>query len=349
MRSLACLVLAAAPLAAAPPDQFPIAGKGILGFALPQTWKEVGRKTPANLPPTFSFERSGPVRGLLLLTVLWSPAGDPQFSSPENLRKLALGGRDRLKGTTVEDELPLKPLEGAAGPGFVYAATDKNSKGGPRDFPVLTQGLLSAGDFVLNFTALSDSKDDVAVQEALGALQKATFVAGGASRDVAVAASQGATTLEGNGVQVALALDGFEKNLGYQAFGATYARLGQFSLAPTSAGSQSSGLVVSVLVDDLPSGADLDALKAHVLRDYGRYAPQVSPIETPPGFALTFQRPVPDSSLTNWHLYFETIHRGKWIELHFSSVFGPSFKGAEGLRNRALTVVRSLRASTPAR
>jgi hypothetical protein len=348
MHLLACLVLAAAPVALTPADQFPIADKGILRFALPQTWKEVRRKTPANLPPTFSFARSGRVRAALELTVVWSAAGDPQFNSTENLRKLALMGQAALKGGTVEDELPLKPLKGTAGQGFVYAATDKNSKGGPDDFPVLTHGELPAGDLVLSFTAFSESKDDVAVQEALGALQKATLGSGRASRDLLVAASPGVTTLEGNGVRIALALDGFEKNLGYQALGRTYARLGQFSLAPDRGGSRGAGLVVSVLVDDLPAGTDLDGLKAHVLRSYERDAPQVSPVETPPGFAFTFQRSVADSRLTNWHFYFETIHAGKWIELHFSSTFGPSFTDAEGLHNRALTVARSLRASTPA-
>jgi hypothetical protein len=348
MYSLACLVLAAAPVALAPSDQFPIADKGILRFALPQTWKEVGRKTPVNLPPTFSFARSGPVRAALELTVVWSAVGDPQFNAPENLRKLTLMGQVALKGGTVEDELPLKPLKGAAGQGFVYSATDKNSKGGPGDFPVLTHGELPAGNLVLSFTALSASKDDVAVQEALGALQKATLVSARASRDISVAASPGATTLEGNGVRVALALDGFEKNLGYQALGRTYARLGQFSLAAARGGSPDTGLVVSVLVDDVPAGTGLDALKAHVLRSYERDAPRVWAIEAPPGFAFTFQRSVADSRLTNWHFYFETIHEGKWIELHFSSVLGPSSTDIEGLHSRALTVVRSLRASTPA-
>jgi hypothetical protein len=342
MRSLACLLLVASlpPGPATSADHLPIADRGLLRFALPPSWKEVGRKTPAHLPPTFSFQRSGPVRAALELTVLWSPRGDPKFTSQDNVRKMAVAGQASFKGGTVEDQLPLKELKGAAGPGFVYAATDKNPKGGSGDFPVLTHGELAVGNLVLSFSAFTDSKDNVAVQEAIGALQRATFVSD---------ASQGATSLEGNGVRVTLALDGFKKDLGYQSFGRTYARLGQFTLDPAVGDSDGPSLIVSVLVDDAPAGSDLRALKAHVLRGHEADSPQVSPIETPAGFTFMYQRSVLDNRATNWNLYFETLHGGKWVELHFSSTFGPAFVEVESLRRRALTVVRSVRTSTVAR
>jgi hypothetical protein len=342
MRSLACLLLVASlpPAPATSADHLPIADRGLLRFALPPSWKEVGRKTPAHLPPTFSFQRSGPVRAALELTVLWSPRGDPKFTSQDNVRKMAVAGQASFKGGTVEDQLPLKELKGAAGPGFVYAATDKNPKGGSGDFPVLTHGELAVGNLVLSFSAFTDSKDNVAVQEAIGALQRATFVSD---------ASQGATSLEGNGVRVTLALDGFKKDLGYQSFGRTYARLGQFTLDPAVGDSDGPSLIVSVLVDDARAGSDLRALKAHVLRGHEADSPQVSPIETPAGFTFMYQRSVLDNRATNWNLYFETLHGGKWVELHFSSTFGPAFVEVESLRRRALTVVRSVRTSTVAR
>lgn len=169
------LLIAAVQAAAAPADHLPIADKGTLILRLPAGWKEVGRNASPGLPPTFSFERAGPVRGALQLTVVWSARPDAAPLSEGELRQAALAGQAALKGQTVEDQLPLEPIAGADGKGFLYQATDKSSKGGPGDFPVLTHGELLLGKLVLSFTAFSDRKRDAAVQEALAAVQTATL------------------------------------------------------------------------------------------------------------------------------------------------------------------------------
>ena len=165
---------------AAAANSFSVGDKGSLEFALPPVWKEVERSMPALLPPTFSFRRSGPVRGTLQVTVFWSPSDDPAFASQENIRSMSLKGQAALiGGGAVEDQLPLHSLQGAQGQGFMYSAIDKSPAGGPDDFPVLTHGELGIGNMVASFTVLSDARDNVAVQEAVAAIRKSRFVPGG--------------------------------------------------------------------------------------------------------------------------------------------------------------------------
>lgn len=154
---------------------------------------------------------------------------------------------------------------------------------------------------------------------------------------LAAALLAGPTTLEASGVQVTLQLDGFRQDLGAGLLHDAYYRLGQFSIASKDA----QPLVVSVLVDDVPAFVDLERLRAHVLRDHDP-KPDVVATSSPPGFWFTYRQRVAEG-LHQWHLYFHTLHEGKWIELHFSSVSSSPRIDAAPLEKLALEVIRSVR------
>ena len=162
------------------PAPLAVPGRGSLSLHLPAGWKEVSRQTPRELPPSIAFERSGEPRGSLEFSVLWSPKKDPGFTSEANLRRLTLASQAVIHANAIEKGLPLVPLRGTQGQGFYFVATDRTyvkPKGAPvqGEYPVLTQGVLGVRNGVVNFTILSDSKDDVAVREALAALRRATI------------------------------------------------------------------------------------------------------------------------------------------------------------------------------
>jgi hypothetical protein len=150
------------------------------------------------------------------------------------------------------------------------------------------------------------------------------------------------TALEGGGVEVTVDLDGFKQDLGAGPMGKTYYRLGQFSLESASARSRAvrKPLVMSVLVDDVPPGVGMNDLRAHVLETQNP-KPEVTATSAPPGFYFSYRQTIAEG-FTQWHLYFHTLHEGKWVELHFSSLGRSPKTDTAGLEKLALEVVRSL-------
>ena len=162
-------------------QDLPIPPRGIYHLVPPPSWKEQNHQTPKDLPPSISLERVGALRGSLELTVIWHPKNDPAFTRPDNIRALVIAGQSAIRANAVEKEFPLQPIQGTAGQGFYYVATDRTYKlpaSGipvPGEYPVLTHGELGLGTVVVSFTIFSDGKDDVAVKEALAAIRGATF------------------------------------------------------------------------------------------------------------------------------------------------------------------------------
>jgi hypothetical protein len=178
---LLCALLAFPGKCYASSSDLPIPHRGALNIDLPTNWKEVKRNTPSDQAPTIEFERSGSPRGSLQITVLWSQKDDPEFVQEKHIREISIAGQNPIRGSVIENELPLQPLVGSQGNGFVWSATDKTLKTPtgtelPGEFPILTHGELVAGRVVLSITILSDTKDNTAVKEALAAVQTARIL-----------------------------------------------------------------------------------------------------------------------------------------------------------------------------
>ncbi|NWJ41358.1 MAG: hypothetical protein HXX12_10345 [Geothrix sp.] len=335
MRAVALLV-GVAPVITA--QELPIPGRGTVSLVLPSEWKEVQRLTPKDLPPTLAFERAGTPRGSLQVTVLWSPRNEPDFTLPERLRGFCLAGQNAFKGQTVEQELPLKTLTGSQGAGFFYEATDKAYRAPagpppPGEFPILTHGELGLGRLMLSFTIMSDAKGDPAVAEALAAIQKAVF------RPQVPAA---ATKIQGAGISLTADLEGFQQKMGEKHFHGAYYQVGYFT-------SEAWQLNLSVLVDDLNGKSLADLEKAGQGQSQGavKLLPggkvRSEPIDEPRGFLISYPSEFPMKGYFMAQWYFETIHQGKWLELHFSKVLETG-KELEPTHAEVLRIVRSIRA-----
>ena len=314
LRATTILVALAQPALA---HELPIPGRGTFTFALPAGWKEVRRISPKDLPPSIELERSGTLRGSLQMTVLWSPKNALDFTTPERVREICLAGQVALKGGTVEQELPLQPLKGAQGGGFFYEATDKSYQAPagsrpPGEYPVLTHGELGVGQLIVGFTIMSDAKDDPAVREALAAVRSASLRPGLEAAPL--------TKVQGAGVELLVDLTGFKQELGLRQFHGAYYQLGFYA-------SETLKLNLSILVDDLggKSLADLEKVGIGQSKGVSKLLPgekvRSEPVDQPKGFLISYpaEFPMKGAFLAQW--YFETIHQGKWLELHFSKVF----------------------------
>ncbi len=314
-----------------------VPGRGTLTIPLPAVWQETHRGLSGECSVEMVFERPGPVRGSLQVTVAWSPQGDPAFSTPESVRRSCLSGRKALEGQTVEKELPLQPLGGPQAAGFYYEATDRSYRkpaGAPEpgQYPVITGGILGLGRQLLIFTIMSDAKADPAAKEALEAVRLASW-----QPPVRMASP---ARLQGAGVDVLMDLAGFEQLGGLRPIRGAYSQVGFYN--------QADGLSLSVLVDDLAgqSLADLERLgktnSAGLAKLLAGGQVRSEKVAEPEGFLISYPADSGLEGIFQAQWYFETIHRGKWLELHFSKMFrngsdvGPTH--AEVLR-----LVRSLR------
>lgn len=170
---------------------------------------------------------------------------------------------------------------------------------------------------------------------------------------------QDLTTLEANGFRVSLDTHGFRQELGYERFKRNYFRLAQFTTADEHRREFGGGFTFSLLVDDLPKGVtDLKGLFAHCimanklgakLKD-GSLQPVKSPptahgvlyrypqtLSAPAGFPKDFP-----SEFTQWQWYFESIHNGKWFEIHFSRGVPLNAPVPEGIEPAIIRILGSL-------
>ncbi len=320
----------------------PVAGHGSLSIVLPAPWKEVQRHLPKDLPPTVEFERAGSPRGTLQVTALWSPKQDPAFTSPEKIRGLCLAEQQAFRDQAVEREFPLRPLAGTRGAGFFYEATDRTYRqpaGGPTpgEFPVLTHGELGLGSLILSFTILSDAKGDAAVAEGLAAMQRATLAPAGAASPLG--------HVQGGGIDLWMDLTGFTQKEGFKPYHGAYAQVGFYA---------GDGLLMSVLVDDLGGKTLADLEQAGLGQSEGLVKPLAGerprsrPVDQPRGYLVSYRGAIPYRGVFQGQWYFETIHRGKWLELHFSKVFrdGEDVSATEA---EVLRRVRSIQEEAPLR
>lgn len=320
LAGLAAIVVLAPALGAA---ELQVPGRGALRIALPGAWQEV---PPGDAPvPTRAFQRSGEPGGSLQVSLI--RVQDAGFTAPASIRAFALKGQGPLKGGTVEAELPLAPLSGALGRGFWYTATDRSWKAGDAGWPVLTHGDLGRDGILLSFTILSSAKDDAAVKEALAAVLAAGFPP---------------ARVEGAGLALNLDLGGFRQEGGYQHYHDAYHRLGFYT-------SESTGLILSILVDDLgrrtlrdlEKAAASNAVGSAALVPGGRIASE--PVAAPAGVLVSWPGNMGGAAKGHFqtHWYFETIHRGRWLEFHFSKVFREGEDTSEA-HQEVLRIVRSL-------
>ncbi len=152
---------------------YPIPGHGVLALKLPPDWKDSVSQPPRGLPPTLEFTPPTGNAFDFLVTVMWSPKGDPKFTAPETIENVVLRSGRKMLAQSVEKELPLQPvtMETRGTVGYVYTVTDKAPA--PGSFEYATQGVFVTGEFQLNFTLLTHENPAPAKRPAFKALATA--------------------------------------------------------------------------------------------------------------------------------------------------------------------------------
>ena len=81
---------------------------------------------------------------------------------------------DEAKPDSVEQEIPIRELTGASGPGFYFSATDKAPK--PGEYKYLTQGIVKVSDLTVTFAILTNDGQEQVAKDALDMVRSAAHL-----------------------------------------------------------------------------------------------------------------------------------------------------------------------------
>jgi len=139
------------------------------------------------------------------------------------------------------------------------------------------------------------------------------------------------TVMEGAGVRVSLALQGFSQDQGLAKLSDQHTRLGMYSASDKTKESIGGPLIVSVISHELPKGADfpkmgsaiaLDKLRSTVLNPLTEDDSfiQIKRYKSPKGLYLFFieDHTSEKEPFRQFQFYFEYINNGVWVEIHMS-------------------------------
>lgn len=138
-------------------EDYPVPRHGELRLQVPAQWQvKYIFAADGSRPPSF---RVYPLEGSdfdMSMTVYWHDGMDQDITGAESLRaRVEQAGAEAMKSST-DQRLAVAPLEGAAGPGFLYDLQD--TAAATEDYHYLTQGALAVGQLVVVFTILTDER-----------------------------------------------------------------------------------------------------------------------------------------------------------------------------------------------
>jgi hypothetical protein len=151
--------------------KYPIPGHGTLELNVPTSWKVEVHKPQESMPPTLIFKPASGDDFQVLVTVLWSNKGEPDFNSQIRVRTLVEKDGQKLLPKTVETKIELKEIKGVSHIGYYFSITDKAPN--PGEYRYMNRGVIGVGNLLLNATILHRVKESESVKDALSLLREA--------------------------------------------------------------------------------------------------------------------------------------------------------------------------------
>ena len=151
-----------------------------LELVIPAGWQDTVDIPPGDAELTIQL---GPIAGdpfEVFLTPVSPDRTAPTAPDVDALHGAVRDAAARVQPQALETSLEIRRLQGTAGVGFYFSATEREPHA--EDFRYMTQGALLIGDLSLWFTILSNDGQEQVVAEALAMLQAAVHRGTGADR-----------------------------------------------------------------------------------------------------------------------------------------------------------------------
>jgi hypothetical protein len=153
----------------------PVPDHGTIKFTIPETWSaEIS--SPPGLPPTVSFKIPSQREAQLLVTILWSPQNDPEFTKPEAVKAAIQRASASIQESAVQSSLAINELRGKSTLGYWFWATDKHPA--PGEYEHMANGALPLADVLMDFTILTHGVPPESFTAALAVVKNATKIEG---------------------------------------------------------------------------------------------------------------------------------------------------------------------------
>jgi len=123
------------------------------------------------MPPTLIFKPASGDDFQVLVTVLWSNKGEPDFNSQSKVRAFVEKDGEKLLPNTVETKILLQEIKGVNNIGYYFSITDKAPN--PGEYRYMNRGAIGVGNLLLNATILHRVKESESVKDALSMLREA--------------------------------------------------------------------------------------------------------------------------------------------------------------------------------
>jgi hypothetical protein len=172
--ALAFFAAASACAADTAARKYPLAQRGSLQMSVPATWADEVRTPPGGVPPTIMFRPRSAAPFEILVTPIWPARPDIPEATPEAMRSSVQRAIDEAKPDSVEQDIPIRELTGASGPGFYFSATDKAPK--PGEYKYLTQSIVKVNDLTVTFTILTNDGQEQVAKDALDMVRSAAHL-----------------------------------------------------------------------------------------------------------------------------------------------------------------------------
>ena len=153
---------------------YPVPRHGELILKVPENWEVTYLSLAEEKPPVITFYQTDSKKREIFqlnLSIFWDDGFKQKITNPENIRALVIDVGESILESSVESELVLNPITGAAGQGYYFNLSDKTEK--TDEYKYLTQGALGVGELLLVFSLFSYEPDVQLQNMALEMMQTA--------------------------------------------------------------------------------------------------------------------------------------------------------------------------------
>jgi hypothetical protein len=140
--------------------RYPLSDHGVLKMKVPASWKDEVKQQADNLPPTITLTPASGNQFKIIIAPFWKESANAPALNDYMVHRMVQRAADANQPNAVEKTFKIIYLEGFAGHGYYFSATNKSSEKG--EYKFLTQGILRIDELAVTFTILTnDAKKDV--------------------------------------------------------------------------------------------------------------------------------------------------------------------------------------------
>ncbi len=154
--------------------RYTLPGHGFFQMKVPVSWKDDVTHPTNDLPPKITLRPAKGDQFIITIIPFWKESEDAPSITDAAARQMVERAADKAQPNAVEKNLNIVELQGSAGRGYYFSATEKPQ--GEEGSKFLTQGIFLVDELVVTFTILTKDDQGVVSGAAIAMLKNAIHV-----------------------------------------------------------------------------------------------------------------------------------------------------------------------------